>query len=1413
MRARSVWKKIRDCFSRSKTSPASTASAGNYQFNTEPAPIGPELTAEPEPDARTDTVGSHVDQAVLAHASAGRLGRTTAEVAEHAPHAWETVGSTVQLLKEASSGLKTLGRVLDGIGEVHPYVQAVTAVINGAIVKPIVGQDARDEAFEALLREMIRTFDLVKRELEPDAPGSKKPASYQRRLLSAISRESESCAGFIKDEYVAKKFWVRAAKNFLRGGDIDERIQQFRTAFADLRETWRDEKLIHLEAHAELDRLQRVTNAGHSSDNACLPGTRVEVLRELSDWIDSRDRKHALFLLGVAGCGKSSVAHSFFARCEENGVLGAFFSFDRAAIHHNACHAVSSLAYHLALRNQDYRDALVRILKSDSTLADSTRVSRLWQQLVVAPLRSIPATNTVLIAIDAIDECPDDSSRQSLLTQLTAHDPDLPANVCIFATSRAEPDVVRVLRDADTITSLDLADFIATSDIHLYVRARLPGPAERGLSDLQCARLADAADGLFQWAATMCAFLLDKPGGSSLHERFDRRIQLFMQGDVQSPRGTLSLNELYSHILSSGFDSDDPIAMGRYRSIVAMVLCASEGITLDDLLCIQRLAEPHETDVVKQVLDGLGALMEGVSGHTSIVRPMHTSFRDFLLDEGRSGIWYLSKDAMGYGHYLLALGMLRIMARDLTFNIAHVPSPFYFRNSLGTHENHHLLSELSPPLVYSSIWWVKHAPSAGDPGQIVTLRNVFREILFDKLLFFLELLAITSQPPLAGIEYHLSTAAWMFIVEPRDIEARMLIDDALLFFRYFRPAIETSLAHIYLSTLPFTPVRSLVRQRYIGRFSGLPSVSPILRTSWPLDVNKFLEMQVPPPLCMVCAPGMVLVTGNRAGKIKVFDLTIRSPPYWFPDLLLGESESPVLALVYSSKLHRIVSGHADGCIRFWDASIARHYMEIESYATLNGHRDAVSFLCLTPDDEHVVSASADGAICRSDVCAPTILQTIDAGRSHKLTGVTCSSDGLRIFSGSLDGIVRIWDLASGAAAGQLPCKLLSGVRHISHAPSGPRLAIVSAGTNPSVQIWDTERECLVGHLPGHISEIVSLAWAPDGRYLASSSHEGKESVRVWDTSAMLPVGTLPHSGAISIAFSPEGDKLYTCASDIRAWYNPAYDRSQYLTAPKCELKVVAYSADGRFLRAEDLGAESRCWLVETGTPVDSPPGTAWRSSSTESADGRFKLTRAPNGDFIVHDQQAETPLEPLLTLRGTDYNCCDIAPDGSFLAAGSVRDLVDCSDDGTFWDEDDPRNGSGVRLWELKSGYTDMATYCYKSVRHLVFSPDSKEIAVCLDDDGTVATWPVECYAGDRRRSNLRFLTINFRHEATVDPDTRVPYADAHLRGTRPFIKVPKEYAAMQLTAGMRRLFHPRPLVIDFANTHHGTEWTKCFSP
>ena len=178
---------------------------------------------------------------------------------------------------------------------------------------------------------------------------------------------------------------------------------------------------------------------------------------------------------------------------------------------------------------------------------------------------------------------------------------------------------------------------------------------------------------------------------------------------------------------------------------------------------------------------------------------------------------------------------------------------------------------------------------------------------------------------------------------------------------------------------------------------------------------------------------------------------------------------------------------------------------------MGGDARVFRFASFSPDGSRILTACADGMIKIWDVKsgAEVLALKVRAGVS---IWAPFSPDGLRIVSASYPDGVKIWDSRTGAETFGFRVKApavnsepfsppgfgeeASAVRSASFSPDGSR--VVTASDDGTATIWDAksgvEELTLKG---GHGDAVVSASFSPDGlRIVTASNHDG---VKIWDS--------------------------------------------------------------------------------------------------------------------------------------------------------------------------------------------------------------------------------------------------------------------------------------------------------------------------
>jgi len=121
----------------------------------------------------------------------------------------------------------------------------------------------------------------------------------------------------------------------------------------------------------------------------CLENTRVDVLRQISDWADGQDKRCIFWLNGLAGTGKSTISRTIAFEYSKRKRLGACFFFSRGG--GDVSHAgklFTSIAVQLACNIPPLQHYINEAIRERNDIASKSLRDQ-WRQLVLGPLSKL----------------------------------------------------------------------------------------------------------------------------------------------------------------------------------------------------------------------------------------------------------------------------------------------------------------------------------------------------------------------------------------------------------------------------------------------------------------------------------------------------------------------------------------------------------------------------------------------------------------------------------------------------------------------------------------------------------------------------------------------------------------------------------------------------------------------------------------------------------------------------------------------------------------------------------------------------------------------------------------------------------------------------------------------------------------
>jgi len=487
-------------------------------------------------------------------------------------------------------------------------------------------------------------------------------------------------------------------------------------------------------------------------EKGCLPGTRESFLQEICDILNNpdEDAPRVCFLTGVAGSGKSAVAHSIARLYDGQKRLGSSYFFASTGV---ACRnpktLFSTIARDLSDHDPQYKAALWEVVKDDRALRTSQLPMEQVERLIIEPSKHLDTIGPLVIVIDALDESGDPASRRHLLRAISEQiiNDTLPTNLRFLITARPETDILAELWLCPRTVHKDMGDIpkhIVDEDIREFIYHSL-----RQCTELEslwpgqewCRVLVHHSQHLFQWAYTARNFILgDSSEGLNLRERFDLLVKADDSKGVHHP-----LDKLYRAILAQQFTLDE--AKSDFREVMAVILSLNEPLSITSLstLFVEHLS-------VRDIVKPLGSLLDGVLDEEKPIRPLHTSFRDFLLDEVRSSVFHIHIQPQH--HLCLGRTLLACMRNMLRFNICDLKDSRVLNTAIPDLPSR-VKKAIPPYLAYSCQYWMHHLQHASCTPDLLNEVTLFFEDMFPYWLEAISLLSLSS--PLSSILSALET--------------------------------------------------------------------------------------------------------------------------------------------------------------------------------------------------------------------------------------------------------------------------------------------------------------------------------------------------------------------------------------------------------------------------------------------------------------------------------------------------------------------------------------------------------------------------------------------------------------------------------------------------------------------------------
>ena len=433
----------------------------------------------------------------------------------------------------------------------------------------------------------------------------------------------------------------------------------------------------------------------------------------MQEWANDEMATKVYWLNGMAGTGKTTIAYSFSEILRIKGLLGGtFFSSHLRVDTSDVRCIIPTISLQLARNFPSLSHLILDVVEGDPNCS-SWRIGKQLLNFLIKPLTAIyrDIRGILVIVLDALDECSDQSLVAELLSMVLKHSKSLP--VKFFITSRPEVVLKESFDrswDHSNLILHEVEKEIVKADIELYVKAYLHDkysgvnwPAQAELE-----RLVDMCGTLFIYAATVCKYITQPERGES---SMPRRLSDVINSKLELTSALIHpLNILYERILNAAYAHANDGEKLDIDLVLTAVVYVYNPLSIAAISALMQMPIEH----TKAALSSLHSLVFIPSEPGMPISTFHASFYDFISNQEFSSKHYLDPCI---SHKSLAIQCLSLMEKEWS---AKCDVPYLAERK---HE------EISESLAYACGSWAFHFTYANNDEGSAELKDFFQRHL------------------------------------------------------------------------------------------------------------------------------------------------------------------------------------------------------------------------------------------------------------------------------------------------------------------------------------------------------------------------------------------------------------------------------------------------------------------------------------------------------------------------------------------------------------------------------------------------------------------------------------------------------------------------------------------------------------
>jgi WD40 repeat protein len=254
---------------------------------------------------------------------------------------------------------------------------------------------------------------------------------------------------------------------------------------------------------------------------------------------------------------------------------------------------------------------------------------------------------------------------------------------------------------------------------------------------------------------------------------------------------------------------------------------------------------------------------------------------------------------------------------------------------------------------------------------------------------------------------------------------------------------------------------------------------------------------------------------------------------------------------------------------------------------LTGYHSEVHALAIDPQRGIIVSGHGDIGYRDNNIKVwgsddGQLLRDL-AGHSNWVQALVLTQDGLRVYSGGMDGQVLGWDVAGGQP---LPFKINAESAVTSLVLAQQERHVITGTVDGQIKVWDSLNSNFLTSWFAHEGGVHSLAVTD--RLLATAGEDGV--ARVWDSLNGTGIRQLVgHSGRVTrVAIDPTGTRVVTAGIDrtVRIWEVATGNLLHTLVGHERPINCLILTPDGQSIVSGSDDKTIKIWKLDDGRLVN-----------------------------------------------------------------------------------------------------------------------------------------------------------------------------------------------------------------------------------